>query len=48
MDLSKYPRVESFLKEHPDMDLDKALSYVENEILKQECSVNDKRRNNSQ
>lgn len=48
MDLSKYPRVELFLKQHPGMTLDDALVYVEKEIDKlEECSVDDKLRNNS-
>lgn len=32
MDLSKYPRVERFMAEHPGMSLDDALTLVEKEI----------------
>jgi hypothetical protein len=36
MDLSNHPRCKKFFDEHPDMSLDDALTFVENEILKQE------------
>ena len=39
MNLEKYPYAKKFLAEHPEMNLDSAIFYVENELKKQEVTV---------